>query len=158
MVNHTIAHPTYAVSLLCLPHDFKQQTASATIITLALLAYKAILLQIVDSTFYGADKQMQFSCYGTRYKVPSLFALSLSPDIHPQPYVAVLFHIFIFYSTKHLILCPECLSSLCYRFIHQDCSIPPLLDAIPCSVLSVSSFTQHIYLRIIPSSISCLSA
>ena len=148
-MNHTIAHPTYAVSLLCLPHDFKQQTASATIITLALLAYKAILLQIVDSTFYGADKQMQFLPY-SHYP--------LSPDIHPQPYVAVLFHIFIFYSTKHLILCPECLSSLCYRFIHQDCSIPPLLDAIPCSVLSVSSFTQHIYLRIIPSSISCLSA
>lgn len=157
-MNHTIAHPTYAVSLLCLPHDFKQQTASATIITLALLAYKAILLQIVDSTFYGADKQMQFSCYGTRYKVPSLFALSFKSRYTSTALCGSSVSYIYFYSTKHLILCPECLSSLCYRFIHQDCSIPPLLDAIPCSVLSVSSFTQHIYLRIIPSSISCLSA
>ena len=76
MVNHTIVHPTYAVSPLCLPYDFKQQTASATIITPALfLAYKSVLLQIADSTFYGAGRQMQFPCNGTDYWIAGAFLI-----------------------------------------------------------------------------------
>ena len=76
MVNHTIVHMTYAVSPLCLPYDFKQQTASATIITPALfLAYKSVFLQIADSTFYGADRQMQFPDYGTDCRVAGAFLI-----------------------------------------------------------------------------------
>ena len=76
MVNHTIVHPTYAVSPLCLPYDFKQQTASATIITPALfLAYKSVLLQIADGTFYGADRQMQFLGNGTDCRIAGAFLI-----------------------------------------------------------------------------------
>lgn len=76
MVNHTIVHLTYAVSPLCLPYDFKQQTASATIITPALfLAYKSILLQIADGTFYGTDRQMQFSGNGPDCRIAGAFLI-----------------------------------------------------------------------------------
>lgn len=76
MMNHTIVHLTYAVSPLCLPYDFKQQTVSATIITPALfLAYKSVLLQIADGTFYGADRQMQFLCNGTDCRVTGAFLI-----------------------------------------------------------------------------------
>ena len=74
MVKYAIVHPTYAVSPLCLPYDFKQQTASATIITPALfLAYKSVLLQIADGTFHGADRQMQFPGNGTDCRVAGAF-------------------------------------------------------------------------------------
>lgn len=42
----------------------------------------------------------------------------LDTDIPPQPYGAVLLHIFLFCSTNHLILCPKSLSDLCHRFVH----------------------------------------
>lgn len=76
MVNHAIVHLTYAISPLCLLYDFKQQTASATIITPALfLAYKSVLLQIADSTFYGADRQMQFPGNGTDCRIAGAFLI-----------------------------------------------------------------------------------
>ena len=74
MVNHTIAHLTDAVSPLCLPYDFKQQTASATVITPTLLfTYKSVLLQIADSTLYSADRQVQFPCNGTDCRITGSF-------------------------------------------------------------------------------------
>lgn len=76
MVNHTIVHPTYAVPPLYLLYDFKQQTASATIIAPALfLAYKSVLLQIADGTFYGADRQMQFPSNGTDCRIAGAFLI-----------------------------------------------------------------------------------
>lgn len=76
MVNHTIVHLTYAVSPLCLPYDFKQQTASATIITPALfLAYKSVLLQIANCSFYGSDRPTQFPCNDTNCRIAGVFLI-----------------------------------------------------------------------------------
>lgn len=121
-MNYTIVYQTYAVSPLCLLYDSKQQTASAAIITPALfLAYKSVLLQIADSTFYSTDRQIQFPC--NSYRLPDNKCLPyshdpLSTDIPPPPYGTVLLHIFLFCSTNHLILCSEYLSYLCHCFIH----------------------------------------
>ena len=74
MVNRTIVHLTYAVSPLCLPYDFKQQTASATIITPVLFfSYKAVPFQIADGALYSADRQMQFLGNGTDCRIAGAF-------------------------------------------------------------------------------------
>ena len=87
MMNHTIVHLTYAVSPLCLPYDFIEQAASASVFPPALfLAQKTFSLQISDGPFDCADRQMQFSGNGTDCRIacplPVRTSLQIQIDRH----------------------------------------------------------------------------
>ena len=85
MVNHTIVHLTYAVSPLCLPYDFIEQAASASVFPPALfLAQKTFSLQISDGPFDCADRQMQLSGNGTDCRIAgsAFIGTALQIQIH----------------------------------------------------------------------------